>query len=848
MTKLVIPLSEITAADLPLAGGKGAQLGAMLHAGLLVPEGFCVTTEAFHCGMDEAQRGAIAEAYNKMNGGRVAVRSSATAEDLPDASFAGQQDTYLNVSGRDGVIAAVQDCWKSLFTERAVAYRRDHGISDESVAMAVVVQRMVDPDAAGVLFTINPVTGAIDELVIEAARGLGDKVVSAQVTPDRFRVRRRAPHEVIEREGEDTGAVLTPALLGELARLGLSAERLLGHAADIEWAVAGGQAWLLQARAVTAAGLRLPVVHYGNRWNAEHAKDRLIFWGNYNVRDTMPYPHTPFSWSFWNFLMLRPAAQALGLFFPGLGETGEEVPCPLDLVDGRMYFNMNVMSGMTMERPHALARRFAGLLDAELPSLLDEMWASGEFVPLRRGFSLQRTWRYLVHAPGGLGVLLGKMSAQRAWQELDDAREEVSHYTKVEDVATLSEEQVIALARYFATENAPRGLVPLLASAPSLPALMLLLWILRRAKLEHLYPQLISGVGRNPTVETALAMWDLSEAAGPEVRALFSSTPVERLPQELAKSASGREFLAHMAEFLKTHGHRAVREFDFSCPRWREDPTFVYESVRNYLSHPSDQLTPRQHYQRQLQQHEEAKQEVDRRMRYRPLRRWIFRKLMRVIEARMPLREAFKFYLLFGLAHVRDLLLEVGRRQVARGILDKPDDFLFLSIPEAEKVATGDLDMAWAREQIAIRRREFATYMRADPPLVVRSDGKRVGKPAASGEVLAGTGASPGVVRGPARVLFDPADGAQLQRGEILVAKFTDPGWTPLFLTAAGLVMEIGGVGSHGAVVAREYGLPAVVGIKHATRILRDGEMLEIDGASGEVRRRQPSVARAAAS
>ena len=266
--RLIAALHELDASDLPLAGGKGAQLGAMLRAGLPVPDGFCVSTAAFRRGLDAALRQAIVAGYERLGAGRVAVRSSATAEDLPYASFAGQQDTFLNVVGAEAVVEAVEACWRSLFTPRAVAYRRDHGIADHGVAMAVVVQRMVDAEAAGVLFTINPVTGAMDELVLEAARGLGDKVVSAQVTPDRYRLRRRSPHPIIEREGEDTTGVLSPALLAELARLGLAAERLLGRAADIEWAVAGGRAWLLQARAVTAAGPRLPqVVRFSTFWS-----------------------------------------------------------------------------------------------------------------------------------------------------------------------------------------------------------------------------------------------------------------------------------------------------------------------------------------------------------------------------------------------------------------------------------------------------------------------------------------------------------------------------------------------------------------------------------------------------
>src|SRR5512135_1088869 len=216
----IVALRDVGQECLPLVGGKGAQLGMAMRAGLPVPDGFCVTTDAYRGGMEAALEAEIAAAYEVMGSPPVAVRSSATAEDLPDASFAGQQDTFLNVHGRAAVVAAVQDCWKSLFTERAVAYRRDRNIPDDSVTMAVVVQRMVAADAAGVLFTVNPVSGAIDELVIEAALGSGDKVVSAQVTPDRYRVKRRVPYGVIEREGDQTAAVLSPALV-ELAALGL---------------------------------------------------------------------------------------------------------------------------------------------------------------------------------------------------------------------------------------------------------------------------------------------------------------------------------------------------------------------------------------------------------------------------------------------------------------------------------------------------------------------------------------------------------------------------------------------------------------------------------------------------
>lgn len=826
---LTIPLAEVDPGSLSLVGGKAAQLGAMLRGGLSVPAGFCITTAAFHRGMDSSLAAEIIAAYKALGGGPVAVRSSATAEDLPDASFAGQQDTFLNVIGPEDVLEAVRACWKSLFTERAVAYRRDRGIPEETVAMAVVVQQMVEAEAAGVLFTVNPVSGAIDELVIEAARGLGDQVVSARVTPDRYRLRRRAPHDLIEAEGSTTVALLTPAHLAELADLGLTAERLLGRAADIEWALAANRMYLLQARSVTAAGPRLPVVHFGSRWNAEHCRGQLTIWTNANVRETMPYPHMPFSRSFWQYLVWPSVAAFVGLHDPR--ENPEEAPNFGDVVDGRMYFNANVWAGL-WPMPFTLQLRLWHILDAEVAETLAHVYRSGEFKPVRPRDAWHRAARFLWHLRGAPA----KTNPDFAWRELRHCQEEVASFAKI-DLKILSDEQILALARYFATENLPRSLDVLGAAVFAAPVLLLLPKLLTRWGYAEQIPRLLSGLRGNPTVETALALWDLAENAGPEARAVIAEQPIACVPEALGQSEVGRQFLERMQAFLKAHGHRAVREFDFSCPRWRDDPTFVFEMVRNYLSHPAGQPTPRQHYERQVREHDEAKAHVDRALARHPLRRRLFRWLVRALEERLPLREAPKFYTLMGLAHIRDLYLEVGRRMVARGLLEKSEDFFFLSIPELERIAESKLGAAWIQEQIPLRRREFAQHLRASPPLVVRSDGKPAGKPPAASEVLRGTPVSWGTARGPARILLDPGDGAVLHKGEILVAPFTDPGWTPLFLTAGALVMEIGGIMSHGAVVAREYGIPAVVGVKDATRLFRQGELLEVNGATGEVRR-----------
>ena len=822
-TSPVVPLSALGLDSLALAGGKAAQLGALIHAGLPVPEGFCVTTAAYRRGMDAALRAAIAAAYAALGGGPVAVRSSATAEDLPDASFAGQQETFLNIEGADAVLAAIERCWASLFSERAVAYRRDRHIGDDDVAMAVVVQRMVPAEAAGVLFTLNPVTGAGDEMVVEAARGLGDAVVSARVTPTRYRIRRRQPHDLIASEGADD-AVLSGDELAELAEFGLRAERMLGRAADVEWALAAGKLWLLQARSVTAVGGVAPEVEYASAWDAAACEGKLTFLSNHNFRETMPYPHTPFSWSVWKDLFLRQLTEA----FVGRGQDVEQWPHGLALVEGRIYWNLNVGAGILTRRIQMNATR---QIDTHVANLLEELSRNGEFVPTRVPLTLR-----LRALPGYFAVawqVLRFAPVRRAWQSLHDAQREVEHFRRAE-LSALPDETVLALARHFVGENAPRSMAALSSAALAFPVIAWLERALPRWGFPQAFPRLLAGVG-NPTLDTALALWDIAEHAPADVRAVFASTPTRELPQRLEEMAAGRDFLERVQQFMAVHGHRAVREFDMACPRWRGDPNFVYDTLRNYLQHPAGEPTPRENYERLVRERAELKAEITAKLRG-PLRRWLFQRALNAVETRFPLREAFKFYGMMGIAHLRDMYLEIARRMVERGVLRQINDFYFLNLGEIEAIASSGAPED-LQQRIAARREKFARQSKANPPLVVRTDGKPVVLPSGSGETLRGTPVSWGSVRGRVRVLLDPADGAHLKPGEILVAPFTDPGWTPLFLTAGGLVMEVGGIISHGAVVAREYGIPAVVSVRDATRILRDGELIEVNGATGEVRR-----------
>ena len=830
---LILTLADCSPDLLPLVGGKAAQLGSLIRAQLPVPSGFCLTTAAYRLGIEDAVRSEIVNGYRqlcKTELKAVAVRSSATAEDMPEASFAGQQDSFLNVEGEAALLSAVEACWQSLKSERAIAYRRERNIADADVAMAVVVQRMVPAVAAGVLFTIHPVTGAADEMVIEAARGLGDQVVSARVTPTRYRVRRRAPHDVISMEGEDT-AVLSPAQIAELAGLGLRAERLLGRAADIEWAADAERIWLLQSRAVTAAGGALPHIEYASDWNATACKDRLIFLSQHNLRETMPYPHAPLSWAIWKRYLFPTMLRTMGVYGQRDVLDLEQTPAGIDQVEGRAYWNLNVCAGLFSP---SLLVGMTRYIDVEVTGAMESALQSGELQPVwpPRGMRV----RALLRLPALLLRVLWRSRPKRIWNMLEGCRREADKFREL-DIERLDYETLFSMATYFANESMPRTIDALFASLMGAPAMEYLKASLPRWGFPEAFPRTLAGAG-NPTLDTALALWDLAESAGLEVRHVFAESANQDIIVALGSSDSGRAFLDRLQQFMDRHGHRAVREFDLMCPRWRDDPTFVFDTLRNYFQHPADHPSPRVFYQRQLDERNQMMREVAASLGWHVWRRARFRWAMRSMDRRTPLREASKYYGTMGLAVLRDIYVEVGKRFAEQGRLPEENDIFFLTLEEIEQIVAGDLPASVARQKIPVRKQRLARQARANPALIVRSDGKPVvSATVANTNILRGTPVSWGAVRGPVRVLLDPSDGAQLRKGEILVAPFTDPGWTPLFLTAGALVMEVGGMISHGAVVAREYGIPAVVGLKDATRLLHDGEVVEVNGATGEVRR-----------
>lgn len=832
-------LTDVGASDPARTGGKGANLAVLVRAGLPVPAGFAVVTEAYRAfvrehrldilirreledlptdpdavdaaserlraafesaAMSARLREQIAAGLADLGEIPVAARSSATAEDLPEASFAGQQDTVLNVVGADALYDAVRRCWSSLWTARAIAYRRHHDIGHEDLAVAVVVQTMVPAEVAGVMFTADPLSGRRDHLVIEAAAGLGDAVVGGDVTPDRWIV------DEVTRGilSGPKGTLLKPDQLDTLVGLGLQAARIFGVPQDIEWAVHDERCWVLQSRPITslfplppsaASGLRvyLPVMLFAQG---------------------IAEPMTPAGNAFFR-------AMVEGWFRYWIsGQRPREIVGPtlwLPIVAHRLFLDATPV----LQRPRLAARMVAnfGLKDPT-GSVALQKWLS------QNGHRLPRPSRSTL--PRGLAgwipsVLVGLVKSLAA----------------------------PARARRHLIAGADRELARLAERAASLSSpeeqLNFAERVLPAATCDILLRELAPAYGEwliRIIIERLVRRWLGSSQGFDPVLRWLPHDPTIAMGAALAQLA--REHAAAgiepsgtspgVAEFLATFGHRAPdREIDLGLPRLTDDPTYVVELIDGYRrSGALDSFETGAERARTAT----ATLIADVRRTRDPLRAAVLKNLLGRHSELGGLRERPKFDMVRAMALGRRTLTRCGATLVARGLLDDADDIFFIDGADVRAVLVGRRRDLRALAQV--NRRSFRRELgRRLVPRVLTSDGEVVYASAVTpstetDSVLVGTPLSPGMHEGVVRVLDSPV-GAKLQPGEVLVAASTDPGWTPLFLLAGALVMEVGGVVSHGALVAREYGIPALAGIPDAMTRLHTGQRVRVDGTTGSI-------------
>ncbi len=856
----LLDLKEIDQTQVALVGGKGAHLAELSRIeGIRVPAGFCVTTDAFQRVIAEApsiddwldrlsrlkpdDRGAIralsAELRRVIEGIAVpedlaaaitrslarlgeraacAVRSSATAEDLPAASFAGQQDTYLNVLGSAAILQHVSRCWASLFSERAVTYRLRNGFEHRKGQMAVVVQQMVFPRAAGVLFTADPVTSNRKVASVEASFGLGEGLVSGLVNADVYKVRdgevvaravatkRRAIHaspaggteeQAIEPERQKQPA-LTDAQIVLLAQLGRRIEARFGHPQDIEWCLIDDGFSIVQSRPITTL---FPIPAAGDQKNHVYV--------SVGHQQMMTDPMRPLGLSLWQLTTTRPMYEAAGRLFV---DVTRELASPA----GRAG-------------PVKALGRSDPLIGDALQTILDR----GDFIPMLADDRPGGT------PAGGLPVPIENDPAIVA--------ELIGH----------NHASITALKRDIRTKSGPALLDFILADIQELKRILFdpqSLQVIRAAMEaawwlneqlqawlgeKNAVDTLTQSVPGNVTSEMGLALLDVADVIRPhrDVVAFLQNVQDDSFLDELPTLAGGREARDAIQAYLDKYGVRCVGEIDVTKPRWSERPStlipIILANVKNF-----EPGAGKRRLEQGRRESSNKERELLARLRALPDGERKADEAKRMIE-RVRIFSGYREYPKYGMVSryfvYKQALLAEAERLVQAHVLREKEDIFHLSFQELHDVVRTDrVDDRLLRQ----RKDAFRSYQALTPPRVLTSDGEviagRYRRDDAPAGALVGLPVSAGTVEGRARVILDIAQ-ADLEAGDILVTAYTDPSWTPLFVAITGLVTEVGGLMTHGAVIAREYGLPAVVGVEHATQLIRDGQRIRVHGTDGYV-------------
>ena len=877
-TPFRLPLDSAHA-GLASIGGKGASLARMAALGLPVPPGFHVTTAAYRRFVEANNlRAVIAEAMASVQPGdpaslerasaavrqlfrsgavpdaisaaihtgyadlgaaeltgaelAVAVRSSATAEDLPGLSFAGQYDSYLNVRGESALLAAVRRCWASLWTARAISYRLRNGVDQHAVAMAVVVQRMVRSEASGVIFTANPTTGDRDELVINASFGLGEAVVSGDVTPDRYVLSKsgRGVKEfsigakesmVVPADGANgqgtrieevagpqrTEQALPFSLLRELSGLALRVERVNdGVPQDIEWAVAEGRCWLLQARPMTA----LPPAP---------------------LRDVRWEPPTPGS------AWIR-------------RQVVENMPEPLSPLFDELYLDGLDDSANAMQAAMGVPRGF-------MDRLFDRpLFATVNGYAYMRGNLNLRWWSVPVLVPlilGAMAVGITKLLLRNVgityWRDdvLPRYLATIERW-KAADPVNASDEQLLDGVRALARVDALYWFAIALAMGTAKSTDVLLDRFLSFAVPGRglSSARLLRGFG-SKVLDAEAELEGIATAirGSDALRLLVEATPAKRLLDELKRHPNGDSVLEDLNRYFERYGHQ-IYSLDFAVPTQGEDPLPVLLSLKSLVSSPGRDVRARQ---AELAR-ERERLAADTARSLGPFRRLLFRRILRAAQRFAPYREESLFYMGAGWPTLRRLALELGRRLVAAGSLFEPGDVFYLRTAE---LAAGNVARVHGQSRpelarVARERRELRQARKGlHPPAAVPADFRwKLGpidlaaresqrRDAITGPTMRGFAVSPGRVTAAASVVLSPADFPMMRPDTVLVCPTTTPAWTPLFAQARGLVTDIGGVAAHGSILAREYGIPAVMGTGNATQWIASGRVVTVDGDAGTV-------------
>ncbi len=876
MSSYVLGFQEIDKTKLIVVGGKGANLGELSKiAGIRVPDGFCISTEAFKRIIRETlsinellaqlsllqveDRDKIGELSAEIR--RVieeiaipkeideeitrqleqlgkknayAVRSSATAEDLPTASFAGQQDTYLNSIGKEAILKHVSKCWASLFTERAVIYRMQNGFDHRKVHLAVVVQKMVFPQAAGILFTADPVNSNRKVLSIDASFGLGEAMVSGLVNADNYKVcngkvidkristKKLAIYAVkeggtqaqeIEPERQNEQALTDEQIL-QLARMGRRVEEHFGHPQDIEWCLADDTFYLVQSRPITTL-YPIPVANDGVN-NARSDQENHVY---------ISVGHQQ---------MMTDAMKPLGLSFWLL-----TTPAHMRTAGGRLFADVTNMLASPGSRNTIIDT--LGKFDPLVKDALTTIIERGDFIK-----SLPDNKK-----ESGSGKS-NKSGSLPNFQTLNDYDP-----TIVSDLIKNSQTSIEALKQNIQTKSGTdlfdfilediQQLKKTVSAPQSMGVIMTGMnassWINEKMNEwlgeKNAADTLSQSAPNNITSEMGLELLDVADVIRPypEIMEYLQQAKDDHFLDELVQLDGGQETQDAINAYLNKYGMRCTGEIDITRTRWREKPkllvSLILSNIKNFAPNAGNRK-----FEQGRQEALKKEQALLDRLKQLPDGEQKAKETKRMIDLVRNLsgyREYPKYGIVSRYFVYKQAFLQEAEQLVQAGVLHEKEDSYYLTFEELhEVVRMGKLDY----QIISGRKDAYIHYEKLTPPRVITSDGeiiagayKRENLPA---EAIVGLAVSSGIIEGRARVILTMAD-ADLEDGDILVTTFTDPSWTPLFVSIKGLVTEVGGLMTHGAVIAREYGLPAVVGVDNATKLIKDGQRIRVHGTEGYV-------------
>ncbi|MBT7189528.1 MAG: hypothetical protein HN916_04995 [Anaerolineae bacterium] len=907
-------------ATLETVGGKGANLARLARAGFNVPSGFLIPTESYKAFVKEhkldaaicdalanldfndpvalekaSQRirsqfglatvskalgDALIIAYGWIGAPPVAIRSSATAEDLPDMSFAGQQDTFLNVIGAENLTDAVVNCWSSLWTARAIGYRARNEVPHEDVSLAVVVQKMVEADVSGVMFTSNPLTGKRDEIVIDATFGLGEALVSGQVEPDNYVVASDSHlkgdcHFMITSKtlgakatiirGDVKGGITTTnaeqaqiqacpdEVILQLAEIGQKIAEEYDFPQDIEWAYtltpaslplsrkAGkgssseartgeGNLFILQSRPITSL-FPLPE-------NLPQTPLKTLF--GFHVVQGILEPLTPLGLQTMQSV-LSGGARVFG------NDLTHETQNAFHEAAERLWIDMTSI----IKHPigHKISPTAIKSIDPAVAQIFESLLKEPDFAPSRQHPKLRSIVKLLKFAIPFWGRIFGY------WRVPEKGADYFFNVTDKIVAKTTARSQPTgdvwadfktSLSLWHEARNIfPDTAVPIGVSAivaSMVPFFGILQRFSKAIGEPQLYLEIAHGLPHNVTTEMDLFLWETAQKIKADKASAdrFAGMPAFQLAIDYQQDTLPSIAQQSVAQFMSRYGMRGLGEIDLGRPRWRDEPLHIIQTLQSYLEINDTALAPNLVFKKGAEAAELAGKHFEmqvRKLKGGKLKSRLVRWGIRRYRALAGLREAPKFFAIQMMGIIHQGLRQSGKNFIEMGLLKEIDDLFFLKIQELEAIAESKTITDDIRETIAMRREARAREMRRKQlPRVLLSDGRAFfdGMRSVDNDGIFGDPVSPGVVEGIVRVVLNPHE-TQLQPGEILVCPGTDPAWTPLFLAASGLVMEVGGMMTHGSVVAREYGIPAVVGVHEATTRLETGMLVRVDGSSGAI-------------